>query len=188
MNRIVILAAPSGAGKTTIMARLIEAMPDKLSFSISATTRPIRTGEVDGKDYFFVSLEDFQQKIAQDGFVEWEMVYEGTYYGTTKDEMKRIWSMGKSPLLDIDVFGAMKVKRIYGAQVLSIFIEPPSIEVLRERLIKRGTDDIASIDKRIAKAAQEIEQKIHFDHIVLNDDLNRAAAEVKALVSHFLAT
>jgi guanylate kinase len=188
VNRIVILAAPSGAGKTTIMARLIEAMPDKLSFSISATTRPIRTGEVDGKDYFFVSLEDFQQKIVQDGFVEWEMVYEGTYYGTTKDEMKRIWSMGKSPLLDIDVFGAMKVKKIYGTQVLSIFIEPPSIAVLRERLIKRGTDAIASIDKRIAKAAQEIEQKIHFDHIVLNDDLNRAAAEVKALVSHFLAT
>lgn len=187
MNRIVILAAPSGAGKTTIMARLMEAMPDKLSFSISATTRPMRAGEVDGKDYFFVSLEEFQQKIEQDGFVEWEMVYEGTYYGTTKNEMKRIWDMQKSPLLDIDVFGAMKVKRIYGANVLSIFIEPPSIEVLRERLIKRGTDTPSSIDKRIAKAAQEIGQKNHFDHIVLNDNLDSAAAEVKALVSHFLA-
>ena len=168
------------------MARLIKAMPDKLSFSVSATTRPMRAGEVDGKDYIFISVDAFQKKIEAEELVEWEMVYEGTYYGTTKDEMKRIWGMGKTPLLDIDVFGAMKVKRLYGAQVLSIFIEPPSVEVLRERLVKRGTDTVASIEKRMAKAAQEIEQKNHFDHIVLNDELDRATAEVKQLVSRFL--
>jgi guanylate kinase len=186
VNRIVILAAPSGAGKTTIMARLISAMPEQLSFSISATTRPIRAGETDGKDYFYISVSDFQDKIEQDGFVEWEMVYEGTYYGTTKDEMKRIWNMGKTPLLDIDVYGAMKVKELYGDQVLSIFIEPPSIEALRERLEKRGTDKADAINKRIQKAAEEIAQKKHFDHIVLNEDLDRAIAEVRELVRRFL--
>lgn len=186
MNCIVILAAPSGAGKTTIMARLIAAMPERLSFSVSATTRPMRAGETDGKDYFFISAEAFLEKIAADGFVEWEMVYEGTYYGTTKDEIQRIWDMGKTPLLDIDVYGAMKVKKLYGDQVISIFIEPPSIASLRERLMKRGTDPVASIEKRIAKAAEEIEQKKHFDHIVLNDDLERATEEVKQLVRLFL--
>lgn len=168
------------------MARLINAMPEKLSFSISATTRPMRSGEMDGKDYFFVSVSDFQNKIEQDGFVEWEMVYEGTYYGTTKDEMKRIWDMGKTPLLDIDVYGAMKVKKRFGDQALSIFIEPPSIDALRERLEKRGTDSEAAINKRIEKAAEEIAQKKHFDHIVLNEDLDKAAAEVRRLVSQFL--
>lgn len=186
MNRIVILAAPSGAGKTTIMARLIAAMPEKLSFSISATTRPMRKGEVDGKDYIFISVNEFRDKIEADGFVEWEMVYEGTYYGTTKDEMKRIWEMGKTPLLDIDVYGAMKVKKLFGDQVLSIFIEPPSIDALRQRLEKRGTDSEAAISKRIQKAAEEIAQKKHFDQIVMNDDLEKATIEVLGLVKGFL--
>lgn len=168
------------------MARLIAAMPEKLSFSISATTRPIRAGEVDGKDYFFISTDAFQQKIAQEGFVEWEMVYEGIYYGTTKEELQRIWGMGKTPLLDIDVYGAMKVKHQYGDQVISIFIEPPSVEALRERLTKRGTDSTETINKRVAKASEEIAQKIHFDHIVMNDDLERATGEVLELVRRFL--
>jgi len=186
VNRIVILAAPSGAGKTTIMARLIAAMPETLSFSISATTRPIRAGEVDGKDYFFISVGDFQQKIERDGFVEWEMVYDGIYYGTTKKELQRIWGMGRTPLLDIDVYGAMKVKHQYGDQVISIFIQPPSIEALRERLTKRGTDTEEAINKRVAKAAEEIAQKKYFDHIVMNDELERATGEVLGLVRGFL--
>jgi guanylate kinase len=186
VNRIVILAAPSGAGKTTIMARLIASMPEKLSFSVSATTRPIRSGEVDGKDYFFITVDEFQQKIEQDGFVEWEMVYEGIYYGTTKDELQRIWGMGKTPLLDIDVYGAMKVKHQYGDQVISIFIEPPSIEALRERLTKRGTDSAEAINKRVAKASEEIAQKKHFDHIVMNDNLEKVTDEVLGLVREFL--
>ncbi|MEY3432217.1 MAG: hypothetical protein RL131_153 [Bacteroidota bacterium] len=185
-HKIVILAAPSGAGKTTIMARMMEWMPDQLSFSVSSTTRAPREGERDGVDYFFISEEQFKNNIEADGFLEWEMVYNGQYYGTTKKEMERIWNLNKVPLLDIDVYGAMKVKSIYGSQVLSIFIQPPSLQTLRERLIQRGKDSMENIEKRLAKAAEEIAQKIHFDTIVVNDDLNKACENVHKAVVEFL--
>lgn len=187
-HKIIILAAPSGSGKTTIMARLMKLLPESLSFSISATTRSMRKGEQDGVDYFFISADAFREKISQDGFIEWEMVYEGMYYGTTRDEMQRIWNQGKTPLLDIDVYGAMKVKQLLGSQVLTIFIEPPSVAALQERLEKRGTDSAETIRKRIGKAEEEIAQKVHFDHVVLNEDLEKATAEVLALVQQFLSS
>lgn len=186
-HKIIILAAPSGAGKTTIKSRVMKVLDNQLAFSISATTRGIRAGEKEGVDYFFISPEEFKTKIDKDGFIEWEMVYEGLYYGTTKAEMERIWTMNKTPLLDIDVYGAMKVKQLFGKNALAIFIAPPSIEVLKERLIKRGTDKIEVITKRIAKAAEEISQQIHFDHIVLNDQLDDATHQVLLLIQSFLS-
>ncbi len=185
-HKIIILAAPSGAGKTTIKSRVMQVMDDQLAFSISATTRKIRAGEKDGVDYFFISPEAFKSKMADDGFIEWEMVYEGLYYGTTKSEMERIWTMNKTPLLDIDVYGAIKVRQLFGKNALAIFIAPPSIEVLKERLIKRGTDSAEVIAKRIEKAAEEISQQIYFDHIVLNDNLDAATEQVLSLIQGFL--
>jgi guanylate kinase len=185
-HKIIILAAPSGAGKTTIKSRIIQVLQDHLAFSISATTRTKRLGEQDGVDYFFIKTADFKHIIDTDGFIEWEMVYEGMYYGTTRAEMERIWEMNKTPLLDIDVYGAIKVKNLYGDNALSIFIAPPSIEILKERLTTRGTDTSDTINKRISKAAEEISQKIHFDHIVLNDDLETATATVLSLICTYL--
>lgn len=185
-KKIIILAAPSGAGKTTIKTRIMQVLENQLAFSISATTRAIRPGERDGIDYFFISASEFKNKIDADGFVEWEMVYEGMYYGTTRDEMQRIWNLKKTPLLDIDVYGAIKVKNIFGDHALAIFIAPPSIAVLRQRLTKRGTDSQETINKRLNKAAEEISQQIHFDHIVLNEDLEKAVSEVQTLITTYL--
>lgn len=186
-HKIIILAAPSGAGKTTIKSRLLANMPDKLSFSISAATRKIRVGEQDGVDYFFISEQDFKNKIDHNQFVEWEMVYPGAYYGTTVAEIERIWDEHKTPILDIDVQGAMRVKELYGEKAISIFILPPSLEVLKDRLQKRGTDNEVQIKTRIEKAAEEIAFSKNFDHIVLNDDLNKASEQVKLLVIDFLS-
>jgi guanylate kinase len=186
-HKIIILAAPSGAGKTTIKSRLLANMPDKLSFSISAATRKIRVGEQDGVDYFFISEQDFKNKIDHNQFVEWEMVYPGAYYGTTVAEIERIWDEQKTPILDIDVQGAMRVKELYGEKAISIFILPPSLEVLKDRLQKRGTDNEVQIKTRIEKAAEEIAFSKNFDHIVLNDDLNKASEQVKMLVIDFLS-
>lgn len=187
-KKIIILAAPSGAGKTTIKTRIMQVLGNELAFSISATTRSLRPGEQHGVDYFFISAEEFKNKIDADGFIEWEMVYEGMYYGTTRDEMERIWNLNRTPLLDIDVYGAIKVKNMFGDHALSIFIAPPSIEVLRDRLTKRGTDSQETINKRLNKAAEEISQQIHFDHIVLNDELEKAITEVHALIKTYLGS
>jgi guanylate kinase len=186
-HKVIILAAPSGAGKTTIKSRLLAALPDKLSFSISAATRKIRTGELHGVDYFFIDVEEFKNKIDNNQFVEWEMVYPGSYYGTTVEEIERIWNENKTPILDIDVQGALRVKEIYGDSALTIFIKPPSLEVLKERLQKRGTDSDEQIKTRIDKAAEEIAFSNNFDHIILNDDLDKASAAVKELVTSFIA-
>jgi guanylate kinase len=185
-HKIIILAAPSGAGKTTIKSRIMQVLQNHLAFSISATTRTKRSGEEDGVDYFFISTNDFKHIIDTDGFVEWEMVYENMYYGTTRAEMERIWEMKKTPLLDIDVYGAIKVKNLFGDNALSIFIAPPSIEVLKERLTNRGTDTTDTINKRLNKAAEEISQQIHFDHIVLNDNLETATDAVLSLIGTYL--
>jgi guanylate kinase len=186
-HKIIILAAPSGAGKTSIKSRLLASMPNQLSFSISAATRKIRGGEKNGVDYFFISEEEFKKKIDNNQFVEWEMVYPGSYYGTTVDELQRIWSENKTPILDIDVQGALHVKEIYGEKAMAIFIKPPSLAILQERLEKRGTDNEEQIKTRLAKAAEEISFSDNFDHIVLNDDLDKASEEVRQLVAAFIA-
>jgi guanylate kinase len=186
-HKIIILAAPSGAGKTSIKSRLLASMPNQLSFSISAATRKIRGGEKNGVDYFFISEEEFKNKIDNNQFVEWEMVYPGSYYGTTVDELQRIWGENKTPILDIDVQGALHVKEIYGEKAMAIFIKPPSLAILQERLEKRGTDNEEQIKTRLAKAAEEISFSDNFDHIVLNDDLDKASEEVRQLVAAFIA-
>jgi guanylate kinase len=185
-QKIIILTAPSGAGKTTIKTRLLAGMAEQLSFSVSATTRKMRGGETDGVDYIFISEEQFKEKIDKGQFVEWQMVYPGMYYGTTVDEMKRIWSEGKTPLLDIDVKGALNVKKMFGEQVLTIFIEPPSIDILQERLMRRGTESAEHINTRISKAKEEMEYRNSFDRVIMNDDLERATMEVNEIIASFL--
>lgn len=185
-KKIIILTAPSGAGKTTVKSRLLDAFKKELSFSVSATTRKIRGNEEEGIDYHFTNEAVFKKLIENNSFVEWEMVYPGLYYGTTVQEMNRIWNESKIPVLDIDVKGALNVKKQFGAQVLSIFIEPPSIEVLKIRLQKRGTDTEENILTRINKATEEMQYKGNFDEVVLNDDIERASAEVIALVRQFI--
>ena len=186
-HKIIILTAPSGAGKTSVKSRLLNTLKKELSFSVSATTRKMRGNEREGVDYHFINEEAFKELVATNSFVEWEMVYQGLYYGTTIAEINRIWGEGKVPVLDIDVKGALNVKKKYGNDVLSIFIEPPSIEVLKERLIKRGTDSEENILMRINKAGEEISYKSMFDRVVLNDDIERASSEVVALVQQFIA-
>lgn len=186
-KKIIILTAPSGAGKTTVKSKLLAALTKELSFSVSATTRKIRGNEQEGIDYHFTNEEVFKKLIEKNAFIEWEMVYPGLYYGTTVEELNRIWSEGKLPVLDIDVKGALNVKKQFGHLVLSIFIEPPSIAVLKERLEKRGTDTAENIMTRINKATEELQYKEQFDQVVLNDDIERASAEVIALVRQFIA-
>jgi guanylate kinase len=186
-RKIIILTAPSGAGKTTIKTKLLAEIPELMSFSVSATTRKIRAGEKDGVDYVFLNEDEFKQKIEHQEFIEWEMVYPGLYYGTTLDEMKRIWRDGKTPLLDIDVKGALNVKKQFGENVLTIFIDPPSIEILRERLTNRGTDSNEHIQTRINKATEEIGYKKNFDTIILNDDLKKATEDTLSAVLNFIS-
>ena len=186
LKKIIILTAPSGAGKTTVKSRLLDAFKKELSFSVSATTRKIRGNEQEGIDYHYTNEEVFKKQIENNSFIEWEMVYPGLYYGTTVQEMNRIWGEGKVPVLDIDVKGALNVKKQYGERVMSIFIEPPSIQILKERLQKRGTDTQENIMTRINKATEELQYKGKFDQVVLNDDIERASAEVIALVRQFI--
>jgi guanylate kinase len=185
-HKIIILTAPSGAGKTSITRLLLNKYPDRLAFSISAATRKARGSEKNGVDYYFLSEEDFKQKIQHEEFLEWEMVYEGKYYGTLKSEMNRIWSEGKVPLLDIDVKGAIHVEQQYPEATLSLFIEPPSIDELKRRLRSRGTESEEAIEARVSKAAYEISFKHSFDHEIVNDNLERACAEAEKLVLDFI--
>jgi guanylate kinase len=186
-NKIIIITAPSGAGKTSITKFLLNEMPDKLAFSISATTRKARPDEVNGRDYFFLSAEEFQSHIQHNDFIEWEMVYEGKYYGTLKSEIHRIWSEGKAPLLDIDVKGAIHIRQQYPDNSLSLFIEPPSVQVLRERLQSRGTESPESLEARVNKAAYEITFKDQFDFVVVNHELPKACSEAMEKVLQFLS-
>jgi guanylate kinase len=184
-NKIIIITAPSGAGKTSITHYLLKTIP-QLSFSISAATRQPRGYEKDKADYYFISEEEFQQKIQHDEFVEWEMVYEGAYYGTLKSELKRIWDMGKIPLLDIDVKGAIHVQQQYPKTSLSIFVEPPSVEELKNRLKSRGTETSESLQARINKATFEISFKHSFNRVIVNDLLDRACKEAEQIVKKFI--
>jgi guanylate kinase len=184
-NKIIIITAPSGAGKTSITRFLLNKYPS-LAFSVSAATRCPRGAEQHGKDYYFISVEEFKQKIQHDAFIEWEMVYEGKYYGTLKSEIERIWSEGKTPLLDIDVQGAIHVQQQFPETSLSIFIQPPSIEVLHQRLRSRGTESAQSLQTRINKAAYELSFSHAFDAIVVNQYLDKACVETETLIKNFL--
>ena len=186
-HKIIIITAPSGAGKTSITKQLMKHFP-QLAFSISAATRAKRKHEQNGVDYHFMSVEEFQQKIHENAFMEWEMVYEGNYYGTLKSEMERIWSNGQIPVLDIDVKGAIHVQDLYPKQILTIFIEPPSIDELKRRLESRGTETADSLQARISKASYEISFKHSFQHVIVNDDLPKAVAEAIRITGGFLAT
>ncbi|MDA3616412.1 guanylate kinase [Polluticaenibacter yanchengensis] len=184
-GKIIMLTAPSGAGKTSITKYLLQDFP-QLSFSVSAATRKPRGNEVNGKDYYFMSEDEFKQKIADEEFVEWEMVYEGNYYGTLKSEIYRMWKEGLVPVLDIDVKGAIHVSSIFGKVCLSLFIQAPSIDELRKRLESRNTDSKENIDIRINKASYELSFKDKFDAIIINDDLAKAQQQAKVLVERFL--
>lgn len=186
-NKVVIFSAPSGAGKSTIVNHLLGLHPE-LEFSISATSRAPRGQEQHGVEYYFYSADEFRQMIAQERFVEYEEVYSGSFYGTLRSEVERIWAKGHTIIFDIDVQGGVNLKRIFGEQALSVFIQAPSVEVLRERLIGRGTDTAEAIEKRVAKAASEMEFAAgKFDYTLINDDLQTALAEAERVVGGFLA-
>ncbi len=185
LEKVIILTAPSGAGKTSIASYLLNEMP-QLSFSVSATTRAPRGNEKDGVEYHFISLEKFEEHIAQNDFLEYEMVYEGVYYGTLKSELTRIWNLGKMPVLDIDVKGAIKIQKQLEENCLSIFIMPPSIEVLKQRLENRKTETAENIQMRLDKASFEISFSNQFNAIIQNNDLTTAYTETKKVISNFL--
>lgn len=184
-NKIIIITAPSGAGKTSITKHLMKTFP-QLAFSISAATRNPRGTEKDGVDYHFMSVEDFKNKIQYNQFVEWEMVYEGKYYGTLKSELDKIWQAQKVAVLDIDVKGAIHVQQQYPNTSLSIFIQAPSIDELQKRLQNRGTETAASLQARINKAAYELSFKDQFNHIIINDELQLACKRAQTIVAGFL--
>ena len=185
-GRAIIFSAPSGAGKTTVVRHLMSNPDLALGFSVSATTRAPRAGETDGHDYHFLTVEDFASRLADRAFVEHEEVYEGLSYGTLCSEVERLWAEGKTPLFDVDVVGGQTLKSVFGDSALSIFVMPPSIEALESRLRGRGTEDEASVQKRLGKAAQELEAAPAFDVQLVNDDLETAFAEATQLVSNFL--
>ena len=185
-GKLIIISAPSGSGKSTIIGRVMQDESLRLAFSVSATTRPRRGQEVHGVDYYYLTLEEFKEKIANDELVEYQEVYEGRYYGTLKSEVERITNMGKNVVLDLDVLGGVNVKQMYGDRAISIFIQPPSVEVLRQRLINRGTDSMEDIQNRVDKAEFEISIGPQFDHTVINDDLDTAVAQVHDLIADFI--
>ncbi|MFN0082275.1 MAG: guanylate kinase [Ferruginibacter sp.] len=185
MNKILIITAPSGAGKTSITKYLMGRFP-VLTFSVSAATRHARATEKDGVDYYFISGEEFKKRIQQHEFVEWEMVYEGKYYGTLKSELERIWNEGKVPVLDIDVKGAIHVQQQFNEGTLTLFIEPPSVNELKMRLEGRGTETEESLAARVNKASYELSFKDHFDKTVVNADLSTACNEAEKIVAEFL--
>lgn len=186
-GKLIIFSAPSGAGKTTIVKHLLSKHPDKISFSISASTREPRDGEVDGKDYYFISKEEFLHRVAKKEFIEFEEVYSGTFYGTLRSEVERIWALGKHVIFDIDVEGGLHLKRKFDDRALAIFVQPPSLEVLVQRLRGRGTDTEEKLLERIVKAEKELGYASRFDIILNNDDLDRACAEAEQLMLDFLS-
>lgn len=186
MNKIIIIAAPSGSGKTSIVRRLLAECPE-LEFSISATTREPRGQEAHGIDYYFISVSQFEEKIQNNEFLEWEMVYHGKYYGTLRAEIDRIYASGKIPLLDIDVQGAVRLKKEYPERVCSVFVQAPSLEILEQRLKLRGTDTEEVIQERVQKAAYEATFIEEFDYVVVNDVLDEAVAQTKAILNKIFA-
>jgi guanylate kinase len=185
VNKLIVISAPSGAGKTSIVKHLLKNM-DALSFSVSACSRDKRENETDGKDYHFLGVEDFKKKIKEDAFLEWEEVYENQFYGTLKSEVQRVWNEGKVVIFDVDVAGGLNIKKQYTQECLSIFIMPPSVDVLRERLGGRGTESEETLDIRISKAEEEISRNSEFDKVILNDDFEIACEETQGVISNFI--
>ena len=184
-GKLVIFSAPSGAGKSTLVNYLLPQFPE-LRFSISATSRSPRGREVHGKDYYFLSSEEFKARVAQNELLEWEEVYAGTYYGTLRSEVERIWAEGKVVVFDIDVVGALNLKKQFGDRALALFVQAPSVEILEQRLRGRGTDSEEKIQQRVAKATIEMARAPEFDKVVVNEDLDTAKAEALAILKDFL--
>ena len=184
-NKVVILSAPSGCGKTTILKALM-ARQLPLEFSVSATSRQKREGETDGRDYYFFTPEQFREKVEQGAFLEWNEVYTGQYYGTLLSEVDRIAQNGRHVIFDVDVKGGLSIKERFGERALAVFVMPPSIDVLRQRLLNRGTETLESVEKRLQRAGYEISFSKEFDYVLVNDDLETAIREVYGLVSQFL--
>lgn len=184
-SKLIIISAPSGSGKSTILRYLLERFP-QLEFSISATSRQPRGAEKNGVEYHFLSTEEFEKSIKNDEFVEWEEVYAGTYYGTLNSELKRIWNKGNIIVFDVDVKGGLRIKEKFGDDALAVFIMPPSIEVLRERLLSRNTDSIEVIEKRLARAELELTYANSFDTRIINDNLEVAVNEAIHTIGEFI--
>ena len=185
-GRLIIFSAPSGSGKTTLVRHILKTFPDQISFSVSATSRPKRGLEENGKDYYYLSPEEFKQKIDNHEFLEWEEVYSGTYYGTLKIEVERIWAAGKTVIFDIDVEGGLNLKSQFKNNALAVFVMPPSIKILEERLNSRSTDTKESISRRIEKAEKEIKTANLFDVFILNENLDDACKKAEDLIKNFL--
>ena len=185
-NKVLIFSAPSGSGKSTVVHHILGLHPE-IEFSVSATSRPPRGEEKDGVDYWYLSAEEFRRRIAADEFVEYEQVYEGRFYGTLKSEVERIWAKGHVIIFDVDVKGGVNLKKYFGDKALSVFIQAPSVEVLRQRLIDRRTDSAKAIEERVAKAAEEMTYAPKFDYVLVNDDLATALAEAVKVVDEFLS-
>jgi len=182
---MIIISAPSGAGKTTIVKHLLQIVP-RLSFSVSACSRPRRKGEVNGKDYWFMTENEFKQKIEAGEFAEWEEVYPGHYYGTLKKEIERIWKAGKHVVFDVDVKGGMNLKKQFGSRALAIFVSPPSLEILEKRLRKRSTETEEKIRERTQKASREMEYASRFDTVLVNDRLEETLDRAVEMVTTFI--
>jgi guanylate kinase len=185
-GKLVIFSAPSGSGKTTIVRHLLKVFPDRLAFSISATSRPKRGVEENGKDYHYLSAEEFKKKVDEGGFLEWEEVYAGLFYGTLKSEVERIWTEGKTVIFDIDVEGGLNLKNQFGDKALAVFVMPPSIKILEERLKTRSTDNPESIARRVAKAEKELKTAELFDTFILNEKLEEALVKAEKVVGDFI--
>lgn len=185
-GKLIVFSAPSGSGKTTIVRHLLESNNLPLDFSISAASRNPREGEIHGKDYYFLSVDEFKQQVKEDAFLEWEEVYTDNFYGTLKSEIERIWALGKHVIFDIDVVGGLNIKKQFDQETLAIFVKPPSIEEMERRLRGRATETEEKIKMRVAKAEQEMEFAEKFDTILINDDLDTAKADAEKLVSNFL--
>lgn len=186
-GKLIVFSAPSGSGKTTIVRHLLALEALNLEFSISATSREPRGSEVDGKDYYFISLQDFKEHIKEEDFLEWEEVYRDNFYGTLKKEVHRIWALGKHVIFDIDVVGGLRIKKKFPERTLAVFVKPPSVDELKIRLKKRKTESEEKINMRIAKASIELATAPQFDHIILNDQLDKALKEATSLVKEFVA-
>ncbi len=186
IGKMIIVSAPSGAGKSTVVKHLLNAGLD-LEFSVSATSRPIRPGEAEGREYYYISAAEFRQKIDAGELLEWQEVYPGSFYGTLVTEVKRIHDRGHYPVFDVDVVGGLNIKKMYGSSALSLFIQPPSFEVLEQRLRNRGTDTEESLKKRLDKVRWEMEFAGKFDHIIVNDQLEKALKEAESIAAAFLS-
>ena len=186
-GKLIVFSAPSGAGKTSIVREILKNTP-QLAFSVSACSRPMRPGETDGKDYYFLSPEEFRSRISEGAFLEWEEVYPGSYYGTLLSEVERLWNKGKHVVFDVDVAGGINIKKQFPDRTLAIFIKPPSMEELRNRLVNRNTETPESLEKRLGKARHELSFAGDFDQVVVNDKLEDAVREADSLVRAFISS